>query len=296
MIPSAVAKNIQTMLVARFFDGLFGSVFLSVAGGTVGDLFVKTELQAPMMVYTCSPFVGPEVGPLIGGYINQYTTWSDLKRADSKAKLPLLTVPRRWSFYVLIAWSGTMLLLIIAVPETYHPVLLRRKAESLRRGTGDEQWWAPIEKLDRSITQTILWSLIRPFQLLILEPMCLNLCLFSAFLLGVLYLFFGAFAVIFPNTYGFQLHQVGLSFLGITIGMILGTATDPFWHRNYQRLVRQREARGGEPGGTEPEYRLPPAIVGAVLVPIGLFFFGWTTYPSVHWVVPIIGSALFGMG
>lgn len=81
MIPSAVAKNIQTMLVARFFDGLFGSVFLSVAGGTVGDLFAKNELQAPMMVYTGSPFIGPELGPLIGGFINQFTTWSVPKRA-----------------------------------------------------------------------------------------------------------------------------------------------------------------------------------------------------------------------
>lgn len=29
------------MLVARFLDGLAGSAFLSVAGGTVGDMFAK---------------------------------------------------------------------------------------------------------------------------------------------------------------------------------------------------------------------------------------------------------------
>ena len=29
------------MLVARFLDGLAGSAFLSVAGGTVGDMFGK---------------------------------------------------------------------------------------------------------------------------------------------------------------------------------------------------------------------------------------------------------------
>jgi MFS family permease len=41
MIPCAVAQNMQTMLVARFLDGLAGSAFLSVAGGTVGDMFGK---------------------------------------------------------------------------------------------------------------------------------------------------------------------------------------------------------------------------------------------------------------
>jgi hypothetical protein len=34
-----------------------GSAFLSVAGGTVGDMFAGPELSAPMMIYTASPFV-----------------------------------------------------------------------------------------------------------------------------------------------------------------------------------------------------------------------------------------------
>lgn len=64
LIPCAVAKNIQTMLVCRFFNGLSGAAFLSVAGGTVGDMFDRQELAFPMMLYTASPFIGPEVGPL----------------------------------------------------------------------------------------------------------------------------------------------------------------------------------------------------------------------------------------
>ncbi|KAI9818934.1 MAG: hypothetical protein M1827_007756 [Pycnora praestabilis] len=278
IIPCAVAQNIQTMLIARFFDGLAGSAFLSVAGGTVGDLFIRSELQAPMMIYTASPFIGPEVGPLVGGFINQYTTW-------------------RWSFYILLIWSGVMLgLIMLFVPETYHPVLLRRKAQKLRKETGNDHWKAPIEKMTRSIPKTILWSIRRPFELLVFEPMCLNLCLFSALLLGVLYLFFGAFNLVFEQNHGFSLHEVGLAFIGLLVGMLAGVSTDPFWHKNYVRLVQKREAEGGEPGGAEPEYRLPPAILGGILVPIGLFWFGWTTYSSVHWVVPIIGSAIFGMG
>jgi len=101
---------------------------------------------------------------------------------------------------------------------------------------------------------------------------------------------------VFQQNHGFTLSQTGLTFLGIFVGMLAGGATDPLWHKNYIRLIKQREEATGEIGGSEPEFRLPPAIAGAVLVPTGLFIFGWTTYSSVHWIVPIIGSSIFGMG
>ncbi|KAF7545980.1 hypothetical protein G7Z17_g8759 [Cylindrodendrum hubeiense] len=278
IIPQAVAKNIATMLISRFIDGFAGSAFLAVSGGTVGDLFARQELQAPMLLFSLAPFVGPSIGPLIGGFINYNTDW-------------------RWTYYVLLIWGFAILVSIVfLVPETYHPILIKNKANKIRKDTGDERFKAPSEKVEKSVISAVSHSLLTPFQLLIFEPMCLNLCIFSAILLGILYLFFGAFPLVFRQVYGFNLWQTGLTFLGILIGILLAACLDPIWHRIRARLVMKLSAETGIEGSSEPEFRLPPAILGAVLVPVGIFMFGWSSYPWVHWIVPIIGSSIFGLG
>ncbi|KAL6892811.1 MFS general substrate transporter [Trichoderma longibrachiatum] len=278
LVPAAVARGVATIIVARFFDGLAGSAFLTVSGGTTGDLFAKHELQLPMAVFSIAPFIGPSIGPLLGGFINSFTHW-------------------RWTYYVLLIWAGVMwVAIVLFVPETYHPILLRNKARKLRKDTGDDRWMAPSEKSTKTVSRAILVSLQRPFQLLIFEPMCLLLCLFCAILLGILYLFFGAFPLVFATNHGFELWQVGLSFLGIGVGMVVAMLTDPVWHRIRLRLMARLERETGVAGASESEFRLPSAIAGSVVVPVGLFMFAWTTYSSVPWIVPIIGSGLFGLG
>lgn len=102
--------------------------------------------------------------------------------------------------------------------------------------------------------------------------------------------------VIFEQHHGFTLAQNGLAFLGLFVGMLLGIFSDVFFQRYRVRLLRQREAAGGEPGGTDPEMRLPPTVVGVWFVVGGLFGFGWSSYSYVHWIVPIIFSGFFGIG
>jgi hypothetical protein len=169
-------------------------------------------------------------------------------------------------------------------------VLLRKKAEQRRKETGDDRWYAPMERSKKSKRQTVLLGLLRPFQLLIFEFIVLLLCLYSAILLGILYLFFGAFPLVFENNHGFNLWQVGFTFLGLFVGMLLAGCSAEFW-RTYR--LKLTEKNGGK---TEPEFRLPATIFGSFLVSIGLFWFAWTTFPWVHWILPIIGSAIFGAG
>lgn len=144
--------------------------------------------------------------------------------------------------------------------------------------------------MERSILNTVLVSCTRPFELLAREYMVLCLSLLTSIVLGIMYLFFGAFVYVFEKVYHFELYQIGLSFLGIGVGIVLAFFTNPFWRRLRQQQI---EKNGGV---SEPEYRLPPAAFGAILLPVSLFWFGWTSVSSIHWIVPIIGSVPFGLG
>lgn len=194
---------------------------------------------------------------------------------------------------MIIIWSATLWVsCIFFMPETYAPVLLLRRAQK-HAVTGDEVTHSPAD----SMKGALMKSMYRPFVLLALEPMCLCLCIYTAIMIGTLYLFFGAFPLIFAHTYGFNLWQVGLTFLGQLVGTFIGALLDPFWRWNLRRLIRNHQAKTlDESGDFLPEFRLPPAILGAPMIAIGLFWFGWSSYPQVHWIMPVIGSGFFGLG
>ena len=61
--------------------------------------------------------------------------------------------------------------------------------------------------------------------------MALLLDLWSALILGILYLTFQAFPIIFGEIHHFEMQFVGLTFLGIGIGMLGGLAVQPYFNR-----------------------------------------------------------------
>ena len=212
--------------------------------------------------------------------------------------LHLLTGLRRWSFYVLLIWAGVILVSVFFVPETFHPILLSRKAATLRKSTNNNEYHSASEvaRASKTLSQALLTSLCVPFQLLFLDPMVLALSTYTSLLQGILYLFFGAFPLVFGTNHGFNLWQIGLTFLGLLFGNLIACFFNPSWHKNWMWLIRKMKEKHGADYKPEPELRLPPAMVGSVLVTVALFWFAWTTYPSVHWIVPIIATVVFSTG
>jgi len=185
-------------------------------------------------------------------------------------------------------WVFLILITLLFMKETYVPVLLKRKAVRLRKETGDQRYYAPMEKQGISLLQLTIISCYRPFQVLLYDRMVLLLDTWTALTLGILYLAFQAFPIIFGR-HGFSPQFIGLSFLGIGVGMVLSGLSQPFWNRLTLKEIQKH-------GTVRPESRLIMGQVGGVLIPIGLFWIAFTTYHSVHWIVPIIASIPFGMG
>ena len=133
-------------------------------------------------------------------------------------------------------------------------------------------------------------TFVRPITLNFTEPMVFLLNLYIALIYGLLYIWFESFPIVFTGIYGFSLGLQGLAFLGILVGVFL--VLPPFaWY--FRRVIEPKFDAHGE---LTPEWRLPPACVGAFAIPICLFWFGWASRPDVHWVVPIIGTAWFSVG
>ncbi|GCB21488.1 uncharacterized MFS-type transporter C530.15c [Aspergillus awamori] len=269
----AGAQNIWTLCILRFFAGAFGSAPFTNAGGTISDMFTARQRGLALSLYAAAPFLGPAIGPIIGGFLGMRAGW-------------------RWVEGFLAALAGFIwLLMAISIPETYAPRLLRLRADRLSQLTG-RVYRSKVE-LDKgtvSLPRLLKTTMSRPWVLLFREPIVLLFALYIAIVYGTLYMFFAAFPIVYEDVRGWNPGVGGLAFLGIAVGMILGCACTIPANLHY---IKVQEKHGGF---APPETRLIQCMPGALAIPISQFWFAWTDYPSIHWIVSIIATAPFGFG
>ena len=172
--------------------------------------------------------------------------------------------------------------------ESYPTTILEQKAKKLRKETGNQSLRS---LLHSGLTPFNLFkrSIIRPAKMLFFSPIVLLLSIDMAVVYGYLYLLFTTITEVFQSRYHFSQGSVGLTYLGLGIGMFLGLA---IFGAASDYILKRQSAKGE----MKPEYRLPPMIPGAFFIPIGLFIYGWTAEKQVFWFVPIFGSSLVGLG
>lgn len=186
-----------------------------------------------------------------------------------------------------VVWIVNSLL----IPETYAPYQLRRRAVALSKATGKVY----IAKMDAgrphtSVATQFKVALLRPWILLFKEPIVLLTSIYMAIIYGTLYLCFAAFPIVFQQGRGWSPGKGGLAFIGIAVGMVFAVTGSIMDQKRYMRVAA---AAGGH---APPEARLPPTLVGSILIPVGLFWFAWSNGSDVHWIVCIMGSAVFSAG
>ncbi|KAF4995488.1 hypothetical protein FGRMN_5109 [Fusarium graminum] len=261
------------LIVMRFFAGAFGSSPLTNAGGTIADMFPASQRGLAMAIFAAAPFLGPVLGPVIGGFLGMNAGW-------------------RWVMGFLAAFSGALWILgTLLVPETYSPVLLRRRAAKLSQITGHVY----VSQIDHergkvTLAESFKTALSRPWILLFKEPIVLLLSIYMAIVYGTLYMLFGAFPIVYQQNRGWNAGVGGLAFMGIMVGMLSAIAYTIPQNKRYIRIEKEHG------GFAPPEARLPSCLIGSVCLPIGLFWFAWTNDKSIHWIVSIAAGVPFGFG
>ncbi|CAI7616804.1 unnamed protein product [Penicillium bialowiezense] len=273
-IAVAVAKDLQTLEICRFFCGIFGSSPLAVVAAVFSDIWDNRTRGTAIACFSGTVFLGPLLAPFISGFINMsYLGW-------------------RWTAYI-PAFMGfaAFILNVFFLQESYPPVVLVSKASELRRRTKNWGIHAKQEEIEVDLRELIVNNFSRPLKLLFQEPLILAVTLYLSFIYGLLYCFLTAYTLVFQGVYGMNAGVGGLPLFGMVVGLLIAatyTITSNRWY------IKKLEANGGVP---IPEWRLPPVIVGGALFAAGLFWFGWTGFNgTIHWIVPTLSGLFTGFG
>ena len=304
LLGCALTDSFAGMLVARFFVGVGASTFATMVGGVISDIYHSEVRNTPMALYSGAALAGTGLGPVVSGFIAEHLAW-------------------RWVFYMQVIVFGVVVAIVIVFfRETRGSVLLSRKAKALnaylekleetgvlpsaseislpQRDVEKEhlpESARPMRKRLRykvaadenrsSVGKLIYLSLTTPFYLLLTEPVVFFFSLWVAFAWGVLYMSFDDIPLVFAAR-GFSTEQTGAVYAAIAIGSILGAILSIYQEKIAKRYWKHLT--------TTPEGRLYFACVESALLPLGLFWFGWTSFSSIPWVVPVIAIGCAQVG
>jgi len=269
-IGCALAPNLPSLLVFRLLAGMAGSCPVTVGSGSITDCIPKERRGKATAIFTVGPLLGPVLGPVIGGFLSEARGW------------------RSVFWFIAIASAICALISFLVQRETYEPVLLERRAKRLRAVSGNSNIH---HRRSAALPRSAVFSraILRPLVMLVKSPIVLLTSFYVGLVYGYSYLLFTSFSALFTHTHGFSASTVGLTYLGFGCGcaiglLIVGTVSDKM----------TRHAAAGV--DWKPEARLRPLIPGSLIVPIGLLWYGWSAQARLHWIMPIIGSALVGLG
>lgn len=273
-IGSGFSNSPTALFITRFFGGVFGSAPISNVSAALGDMYEPKARGVAVTFYAVAVTGGPTIGPVVGAAltVNPSLGW-------------------RWTEYIEAIWVfAVFAFALLTMPEVFPLVILKRKAQRLRKETGDSRYWHPHESVKINLNNIITKHLSRPLRMLLTEPMVTAIAIYASFAYGLLYMTLEMFPIVYEEERQWGLVVSTLPFLGLMVGVITAVGINLANQPRYIRAVENNKGRA------VPEARLPPMFIGGWLFVIGLFWFGWTANPKIHWIVPTIATCFIGAG
>lgn len=254
-IPVAVSRNLPTIFVFRLLAGLFGGSPVVINSAMFADYWAPTDRGKATAIYSLTVYLGPCLGPIVGSFaVQSHLGWP-------------------WTaWFTMILGAATGLFAFFVVPETYEPELIKRKAKRLG---------LPVPDTGPHVN-FVQKYLSRPVKMMTREPMVSHPCilplsqhrlthlqlicmtLYISLVYGILYLSFFAIPFSFETDRHWSPTISSLPFIGILTGVCIASpAVFIYSDKYYQPRLHAR-------GHVLPEDRLPPMMVGSVILPAGL--------------------------
>ncbi|KAH7333188.1 major facilitator superfamily domain-containing protein [Rhexocercosporidium sp. MPI-PUGE-AT-0058] len=178
-VPTATAKDTQTLMLCRFFSGILFT-----------DMYDNATRGIAISIFAMAVFVGPFATPFTGGFIT------------------MSCLGWRWTMYISsIMGFLAFVLIVLYVNETYAPAILVSKATILRQ-----------DEVGLDIHELITTNFSRPIRMLFIEPIDFLVKIYMSFIHGRIHALLDAYPIVFQETHGMNLGVGGQPFIGLIIG------------------------------------------------------------------------------
>ncbi|KAK4651284.1 hypothetical protein QC762_604840 [Podospora pseudocomata] len=273
-LATALANSWIMFLIFRLLTGTFASAPIAIVPGIIADISPNPRTRGRNMgLFFMTTVSGPLLAPIISGYCSETIGW-------------------RWAFWIGLIYAGCTLVPLFFLPETYGPVLLKRRAEEIRLHDAKARVVALHEMEKKSFRELTTVVLYRPIKMLVTEPIVNTSCAYLALCYAIFYMCFEAFPIIFTGVYGLSPGECGLTYLAVGAGCLLALPIFFVWDSVLRSAMASNKA-----WTRQEEYRrLPLACIGGPMFVISLFWLGWTAKEGVHFFVPMLAGVPFGVG
>ncbi|KJX95857.1 MFS multidrug transporter like protein [Zymoseptoria brevis] len=197
------ANSKGLLIASRLLAGFGASAVYTVAYGVLADIWPNEQRGRSLSLYLLIPLTGAAIGPIVGGFIIQYSTW-------------------RWMFWATTIFQATAEIVTLPVVyETYAPLLLRRKAEKLREETGNSRYHTISEISNHRTALEVLAAVLGGLNY------------------GLLYFALASFSNLFVSRYHQSVSISSLHYIALAIGEIAGAQVcGPLMDHLYRVLTR----------------------------------------------------------